>query len=247
MTKRAMLLGLLAVLFICGTGYINDRVLNLESISNGHQLPILVIGILMLVVLAINPLLGRRRLRSAELALIVTLSACSCGIPGRALMEQFAQIVVMPYHWERITPGWQSKNMLEYFPAGSLVDPEPQDEVVNRFVTGSDKAVRPAESFHEWLGIKLGQVPWQQWRPPLFTWLPLIFLTTIAMACMGLVVHRQWADHEHLQYPIADFTNAILAQDEGKIYNQLFLNKRFWLGFAIVLAIRVNNGLYQWR
>lgn len=246
MTKRAMLLGLFAVLFICGTGYINDRVLNLESISNGHQLPILVIGILMLVVIAINPLLGRRRLRSAELALIVTVSACSCGIPGRALMEQFAQIVVMPYHWERITPGWQSKNMLQYFPAGSLVDPEPQDEVVNRFVTGSDRASQSATSFHEWLGIKLGQVPWKQWRPPLLTWLPMIFLTTIAMACMGLIVHRQWADHEHLQYPIADFTNAILAQDEGKVYNQLLRNKRFWLGFAIVLAIRVNNGLYQW-
>jgi hypothetical protein len=246
MTMRAMLLGLLAVFFICGGGYINDRVLNLESISNGHQLPILVIGILMLVVSVVNPLLRRWRLRSAELALIVTLSACACGIPGRALMEHFAQIVVMPYHWERITPGWQSKNMLQYFPAGALVDPEPQDEVINRFVTGSDKALQPAASFREWLAVKLGQVPWQQWRPPLLTWLPLIFLTTIAMASMGLLVHRQWADHEHLQYPIADFTNAILTQDEGQAYNQLFRNKRFWLGFAIVLAIRLNNGLYQW-
>ena len=211
MTKRAMLLGLLAVLFICGTGYINDRVLNLESISNGHQLPILVIGILMLVVLAINPLLGRRRLRSAELALIVTLSACSCGIPGRALMEQFAQIVVMPYHWERITPGWQSKNMLEYFPAGSLIDPEPQDEVVNRFVTGSDKAVRPAESFHEWLGIKLGQVPWQQWRPPLFTWLPLIFLTTWEQMTLplGLTVLRGYLGTGNTAAVMAGVTMAI--------------------------------------
>ena len=57
MTLRALILGTLCVLFICGFGYINDRILELESFSNGHQLPIIVVGILVLSVLIFNPLL----------------------------------------------------------------------------------------------------------------------------------------------------------------------------------------------
>ncbi|NLG12681.1 MAG: hypothetical protein GX561_00550 [Lentisphaerae bacterium] len=250
MSLRALSIGTLCVLFICGFGYYNDRILELESFNNGHQLPILVIGVLVLVVMILNPLLRlinkRLPLRSAELALIVTLSACASGIPGRALMEQFAQAIIMPYHWQRITPGWRDRDMLQYFPKGTLVEMDEQDEVLNRFLTGSDAPTTPPESLAAWTKLKLKQVPWKYWRAPLKTWAPFIFFTMLAMAAMALVVHKQWSSHEHLQYPIAEFTATLLEQESGKAFNTVLQNRIFWIGFVLVLAMRINNGLCQW-
>ncbi|HOG51771.1 MAG TPA: hypothetical protein PKY10_14365, partial [Lentisphaeria bacterium] len=82
MTWRAVVIGLIGVLAICGFGYLNDRILELESINNGHQLPILVVGLLIVTVLLIHPLLALfrrpRRLSPAELAVIGTFCACAC-------------------------------------------------------------------------------------------------------------------------------------------------------------------------
>ncbi len=250
MTLRALILGTLCVLFICGFGYINDRILELESFSNGHQLPIIVIGVLVICVLLINPLLRKIHrglpFKAAEMALVVTLASCACGIPGRALMEQFAQAIIMPYHWQRISPGWKDRDMLQYYPKDSLVKMDEQDEVLNRFLTGSDRPATPPENSAAWLKLKLSQVPWANWRPPLKTWCPLIFLTVVAMAAMALVVHKQWADHEHLQYPIAEFIGSLTKNDPDHAYNTIIRNRLFWIGFILVLLMRVNNGLCQW-
>ncbi len=142
-------------------------ILELESFSNGHQLPIIVIGVLVICVLLINPLLRKIHrglpFKAAEMALVVTLASCACGIPGRALMEQFAQAIIMPYHWQRINPGWKDRDMLQYYPKDSLVKMDEQDEVLNRFLTGSDKPATPPENSVAWLKLKISQVPWANW------------------------------------------------------------------------------------
>ena len=56
MTKRAFFIILVFVSLLTTLGYLNDHVLRLESTSNGHQLPIIVIGLLFLFVLTINPM-----------------------------------------------------------------------------------------------------------------------------------------------------------------------------------------------
>lgn len=250
MTLRALIIAIVCVLFISGFGYINDCILNLESFSNGHLLPIVVIGALLLTVMLLNPLLHRMSprlpLRPAELALIVVLAGAASGIPGRALMEHFAQNVVMPHHWYSISPGWQTRHMLDYFPKDSLVVNDNPDLVVNRFHIGSDKSLTPPDSTAEWLRREFGLVPWRSWLPALRTWLPLIMLTVVAMASLSLVVHKQWADHEHLQYPLASFTAALIDQEPGHAFNALLRSKLFWTGFIMVFLMRLDNGLYAW-
>ena len=54
MTLRALILGFAASMFIAGAGYINDRVLNLESFNNGHQVPIIVLGLMFVWVTVCN-------------------------------------------------------------------------------------------------------------------------------------------------------------------------------------------------
>ena len=206
MTKRAFFIILVFVSLLTTLGYLNDHVLRLESTSNGHQLPIIVIGSLFLFVLTINPLLGRfwpkKMFLSTELAVIVAICSCACGIGGRALMEQFTQIVALPHFWVEQNPGWKKRDYINKFPAGSLVEPEPYDEVISRFVLGSDHASTQKQSFSEWMKTKcVKQVPWAQWRKPLILWMTLFVLVNIAMTALALIVHKQWSQYEHLQYP----------------------------------------------
>ena len=77
MTLRALLAGLVGAMLISGLGYLNDRVLELESIAAGHLLPVLVMGSLILFVAGINPLLFRLRrglaFRPAEVAVVLLM------------------------------------------------------------------------------------------------------------------------------------------------------------------------------
>jgi len=250
MTPRALILGFAASLFIAGAGYINDRVLNLESFNNGHQVPIIVLGLMFLWVTLCNPLLHRLRrswaFRPGEIALVVALTMASCGISGRGLMEQFSQMLVLPYHWNRITPGWQANHMLDYAPKQALVDPEPEDEVVTAFIQGKDSTEHEGNTIWERTVTRVKRVPWAQWRAPLVTWLPMVFLVTVASVAMGLVVHRQWSSHEHLQYPIAQFTNALIEREPDRAFGPILRNQLFWIGFTIFFLIRLNNGLCVW-
>lgn len=250
MTIRALTLGLVLSLFIAGAGYINDRVLDLESFNNGHQLAIIVTGLMMLAVVALNPLLFRLRrslaFRPAEIGVVVILMMVACSIPGRGLMEQFAQALVMPFHWERITPGWRERNMLSLAPPEALVDSTDYDAVVARFVTGSDRAKYPSPSLWDSVTRKWRQVPWEAWATPLATWVPMVLLSSLCMVGMALIVHRQWSAYEHLQYPIAAFTTALLERDGNRAFGPMLRQRAFWVGFGLILLIRLNNGLCQW-
>ena len=249
MTIRALGLGLLLALAIAGAGYVNDRVLELESFNNGHLLAISVTGLLVVAVMVLNPLLFRLRrglaLRPAEMGLVVILMMVSCTIPGRCLLEQFTQILVMPFHWERINPGWRERDILSMVPPAALVDSADYDAVVSRYVTGSDRPRYPM-GLRDGLARRWRQVPWDAWAAPLATWLPMIALATVAMVGMALIVHRQWSSHEHLQYPIAAFMAALLERDPSQAYGPVLRQRAFWIGFAVVFLIRVNNGLCQW-
>ena len=60
MTLRAVLLGLVGASFICGFTYFNDHVIR-QTYLIGMNMPIGVYGGLLVVVLVVNPLLGRVR------------------------------------------------------------------------------------------------------------------------------------------------------------------------------------------
>ncbi len=253
MSLRALILGVSASLFIAGVGHINDRILNLENLTSGHLIPVVVIGSLFLVTLVVNPLLDRVRrgwaLRPAELALIVVLASASCSIPGRGLMEQFTQNLVMPFHWNQVTPGWKEHGLLGFVPPGALVarTEDNHDAVVTRYITGSQQG-RPADAaplLERWRTL-WEQVPWEAWRPALATWLPMVFLSALSMCGLAVVVHRQWSHHEHLSYPIAECSAALFERGPGEVLPTVMRGRLFWAGFLPIFLIRLNNGLQCW-
>lgn len=252
MTWRALTIGLAAGLFISSAGYINDRLLELESFNSGHLIPVIVLGLTFIVMALINPILFHFRrnwaLRPAEMAVIIVLSTAACSIPGRGLMEQFTQNIIMPYHWNRVNPGWQEHGLMSYVPPGAMVavTEENYDRTVGAYIMGAPASADAPSSWLAGLLAKCERVPWDAWRPALLTWLPMVFLCGVCMACMSLVVHRQWSSHEFLSYPIADFTTSLIQREAGDPFPTVFRNRLFWIGFAVIFAIRVNNGLCCW-
>jgi len=253
MSWRALVIGVAASLFIAGAGHVNDRILNLESFTSGHLIPVIVLGSLFLTVVVLNPLLRRLRpdwpLRPAELALIVALTMAACSIPGRGLMEQFTQNLVMPFHWNQVTPGWKEHGLLGYVPIQAFVarTDANHDAVVTRYITGSQQGgLADAVPLLERPRRLWEQVPWEAWWPALATWLPMIFLSALSMCALAVIVHRQWSDHEHLSYPIAECSAALFERQPGEILPSVMGLRLFWVGFAPILLIRLNNGLQCW-
>jgi hypothetical protein len=250
MTCRAVIIGLVGAWFIAGFGYVNDWVLDLERFTAGRLLPVVVLGPMLLAVVLINPLLFRLRrswaLRPAEIGLIVVLTTAACSLCGGGFADHFLQTLVLPHHWARITPGWKERDLLAYAPPQALVDPRGQENALNQFVVGADRVGRGRESLGERARRLWRQVPWASWRQPLLVWLPMVFLAALVSVSLALVVHRQWSEHEHLAYPIADFTTALVETREGQALGQVFHERTFWLGFGTVFLVRVNNGLCEW-
>lgn len=252
MTVRALIIGFLGAMFIAGVGYINDRILELENFTSGHLLPVIVLGLTFLILLLVNPLLHRMKaswaFRPAELGLIVILTSLACSIPGRGLMEQFTQCIVMPYHWNRVDPGWRERDLMQYVPdeAFVTVDEETYDHVVTGYMQGAGRDAMGGETFAQRLRTRVQRVPWDAWITPLMVWLPMVFLVAVCSICLSLIVHKQWSQHEILSYPIAEFTASLVEREEGRALPLVFRNRSFWIGFLLIYLVRVNNGLFVW-
>ena len=239
MTLRAVIVGVLAGLVIAGGGYINDRVLNLESVVAGHLLPVIVLGLLLVAMIVVVPALFRIRRalapRPSETATVLLLALVACSIPGRGLMEQFTSVIGMPGHWYAQNPGWQKSRLFEYIPPAMVLAPD--DPTRDAFINGlGDQGAT----------ISLAAVPWANWIDPLTIWLPMVVLTALAMVCLSLIVHRQWSRHELLRYPIAEFMTSLIRRPPDRPAARLYADRLFWIGLTAVLVVRCINGLHAW-
>lgn len=241
MSPRAVILGLLGAAVVCGITYFNDAVIHNRAMI-GNYMPTGVYGLLILFVLTLNPIAFRiwRRLSlsGSELAVVLTIVLAACSIPSVGLMKTFTISLVMPYHRQRSQPAWQERKVIEKVPKYMLADvtKENDTEVVSGFVQGMGTGDKH---------IKISQVPWYAWTRTLSFWIPAIVLFWIAMIGLALVVHRQWADHEQLPYPIATFTNSLLPNASQAI-SDVLKNRLFWYGMVPVLLIGINNYLFSY-
>jgi hypothetical protein len=242
MTLRAVILGLLGAALIATGGYLAVAVAGLEGPVAGNLAPVGVFGPLILFVLLVNPLLGLLHrnwaLRPGELATAILLMLVACSIAWLGLMAQFMQVLALPSYWNALSPGWQRQNLLSYAPATMVVKSDQADPtVLGGLLAGLGAPGSP---------IGLDQVPWSAWVGPLTTWMPLVVLMAVASVCLGLIVHRQWSDHERLRYPIAEFAGSLIARREDQALSSVFKSKAFWIGLGVVLILRAINALDLW-
>jgi hypothetical protein len=213
---------------------LSDQVPRLNHFVGNH-LPIIVFGPLILFALSVGIL--RRRVRAAEVAVVLALAVVACNLPGSGLLRFFSRNVVMPTKYN-LEPAWQEMNAWKYTPKCLLVNGGEYDEESFRgYFSGWGEQGQP---------ISLRRVPWRTWREPLMLWLPLVALVALGSMCMALMVHRAWSQRERLPYPIARLANTLLEDDGRGGIAPVLRNRLCLLGAALVLGIHIVNGLYVW-
>jgi len=249
MTLRSVLLGLIGACVICGLTYFNDVVMNQAALI-GHHMPVSVYGFLLFFLLAINPLLFHIRKRLAltggELAVILTLTLATCCIPAAGLVRSLPAVMIGPHWYAQAKPGADPRELEAMTSPRLHVDAGDggetglggRSQVVDGFMRG---VPRENPNRH----ISLSDIPWRGWMRPFRFWLPLVFALWTAVIGLSLVVHRQWSAHEHLPYPLAHFTNALLP-DGGQARSHVLTGRLFWLGALPVLCIHLNNYASTW-
>jgi len=241
MTFRAVVLGLAGTIVLCAVTFFNDMVLQGQALI-GSYLPLAVFGGLFIAVLLVNPILGaiRRRwaLTGSELALIMVMLFAASYVPGRGLMRNFTSFLMMPHSWEKNNTDWRRHKVISHLtPKEMLADPgDDPDRALTGFKTG---LARPDRN------IGMAELPWFAWWRTLRFWLPLLLSISVAMIGLALVIHRQWARHEHLRYPIVTFAQSLLPPP-GKVLSPVLRKRAFWLAAGVVIVIHMSNYVAVW-
>ncbi len=103
----------------------------------------------------------------------------------------------------------------------------------------------PPEAGSIYQVIEKPLVPWHGWSRTLWFWVPIILALFLALIGLSFVFHRQWAEHEHLPYPIATFAASLMPEeDSGR--SSLVKDKRFLIAAGIVLVMYVYNYTCSW-
>lgn len=236
MTLRSVIVGLLGAMTVCFVTYFNDWVLR-QTHFVGNNMPVVIYGSLIVFILFLNRLLRRLRLDGREIAVILALTLAACAIPGSGLMRTFPGSIIMPHHHNRLSPSWRQHEILSHVPPRMLVDiSQDEDRVLDGYVQGLGSGLEY---------VSVSEIPWRAWLRPWGFWVPLALTMFLAVIGLSLVVHRQWADHEHLPYPLANFTASLLETDEAG-RSSLWHNRIFWFGAIGTFAIHLNNMFATW-
>lgn len=212
-----------------------------QTMFVGNFMPLSVYGFLVLFLAFIYPVLSRINrtlaLRPGELAVILAMVLASCAIPGSNLLRLFTPSLVMPHRFEKTEPGWQKQGVMDLVPGGMLADVSEDEETV---LSGFTRGLGEGDE-----SISIADVPWSAWSGPMIFWIPIILSLWIAMIGLSTVVHRQWANHEHLPYPIVNFTKSLFPGENGE-RSPVFSNRIFWIGLGAVLLIHGYNYANTW-
>lgn len=256
MTFRSVILGFMGAGIVCGYTYFNDGVLR-QTMFVGNHMPMSVYGGLLFALFVINPLLSLLHskwrsvprwllpLSGRELAVIVALSLPACCVPYSSMLRILPKMAILPHHYERTNVSWTWRDdsgrrvsVLDYAPDVMLADVSKDDgAALTGFIQGLRLGGKP---------IRLRDVPWSAWSATLGFWLPLFGVIWITLTGLSLALHRQWSDHEHLPYPLVQFTRALLPGD-GSEGTRIFHNRWFWIAMTAVVVFHVNNFLYVYH
>jgi len=234
-----ILIGLLIGLPLCVGLWIavpyNNFALNNSFISDGY-LPEIVLLILAVLVLVINPLLGRflpsLRISHRQLAFLTGMLLFAAVIPSNGLYRFFPHCLA--YDTQQIN---QSPPIAEAIRDSDLPPSLFPDPIGPGLPTPvSDQLVEELEPGES--------IPWRAWIPPLLSWGSLIVSLWVMMIGLGAVVYPQWRHNERAVFPLLKVYHSIIDEPEpGKLVPAVFRSGLFWAGCGTVIVLHSFNGL----
>ena len=182
-------------------------------------------------------------LSGRELIVVLLIIFAGCWTAGASLNYHLPTTLVNVWSVYANSPQMQDVKTLEYIPehlspAGGL----------NAIADNLDERVRVYDSFATGSEMqnKTG-VPWDAWLGPVLSgWAPLFILVAMCLVSMSFMVHRQWAHHEQLAYPIAKIGSSLLEREGGRALPSIFYNNLFRIAAITVLVFHGIRYMHVW-
>jgi hypothetical protein len=222
--------------------------------------------LLLLLVIAINPLLRLLKLRplsTKELVIVGTMAIVPAGVTGFGFTAEF-----IPFLGSLHNPKW-SANYKTNIIANTRPELFVRFDDPSGFETYNDglrvrqrdsfpilipKDGRLSEYFPDLLDYFFrgnpknrsfwGDVPWAAWLGPLALWCLFFVIIIVLFYALNELVFRQWYENEKLVFPHTELICSMIGvgEAEGTIPS-IYRNKGFWIGFSISFLIMLYNGL----
>jgi hypothetical protein len=96
------------------------------------------------------------------------------------------------------------------------------------------------------IGARDAQVPWGAWLVPLLIWGFFIGVLYAMMACLCVMLRKQWAEREALAFPLLRLPLELtkdMDEPQTGLFSSFFHSPMMWSGFGIAVVIQALRGL----
>lgn len=195
-----------------------------EAVSTTVSLFYNVVFILFILTVLNSPLRKwspRSALNHGELLIIYVMLSVASAICGLDMMRILISVLVGP-HW-LATPENEWADLFWRF--------------IPDWVTVSDRRI--LQGYVEGQSSLYDSRIWQAWLIPGLAWSGFVILLVFVMACISVIVRKQWTEGEKLSYPIIQLP-LYMTSDKSRFLK----SKPMWIGFALAAGMDIINGLH---
>ena len=177
------------------------------------------------VLIALNVFLARfaRSLAftAGELLLIYIMVTMVSTISGHAMMAILMGTLAHPYWFATSENEW-AQLFWQHIPSWITVS---NTEWLRGYYEG-ESTIFTSEHLRAWL-------------VPVLVWSGFIFVLYGSLLCIGLILRKQWMEHEKLSFPLTHLPVQMTTD------RNFFRNRLMWIGFSVSAIIRIVNGIHD--
>jgi hypothetical protein len=242
----AALIALMGSLVIWFVVPYNNFLLKNSYVSDSF-LPEIVVGLLILLILVVNPLLRlagpRWTLDRRQVALICGLMLFAAILPSNGLMRMFPRFVA------ELNQGYNSGSSVSKIAASAEFRQQLFPDPLPVATPGGGVQVHETPVSDQFIDeLDPGaSIPWDAWLVPMASWGMLILAMWTMMIGLGGVVYPQWRDNERLPFPLLNVYHALIGDPDdksGHVLPAMLRSRMFWIACAVVFIIHAFRGLY---
>lgn len=241
----ACLIALLGSAFVWIVVPYNNFLLKNSYVSDSF-IPEIVVGFLILLILAVNPLLRlagpRWTLDRRQVALICGLMLFAAIIPSNGLMRMFPRFVA------EMNQDCNSGSSVSKIAANAEFRQQLFPDPLPVATPGGGVQVHDTPVSDQFIDeLDPGaSIPWDAWLVPMASWGMLILAMWTMMIGLGGVVYPQWRDNERLPFPLLNVYHALIGDPDdksGRVLPAMLRSRMFWIACGVVFIIHAFRGL----
>ncbi len=242
-TPRVVLLGLALAAFFGWAIPIIDVKFSNTYLGAAH-LPPGAVGVLLILLLVVNPLLrllGRssrlNRLAFSRNELLAVYITClfTTLVPGCGAQNYFVSNCIGCFYFATRENGWLTFLVpyLKPWLTPAIHSVGGQNAYNNTVVDGW------------YIGLNGAPIPWAMWLLPMAAWTALILVSYLMLGCLSVMLRAQWVEREALAFPLLRLPLEMTeGQDtDGHAWPAFFRHPMMWCGFGIAAFMQIMNGL----